>query len=80
MVPVLLLQNRGVHTRSITVLKEVEYDVSRNSEARSKIKENCYPSVLFWDKAAAEKKNCRKCPSMTEAVSECHVDLDLPSK
>jgi hypothetical protein len=63
----------------ITVLKEVEYDVSRNSIARSKIKENCYSSVLFRDEAA-EITNCRKCLSMTEAVSKRHVDLDLPSK
>jgi hypothetical protein len=32
-VPIVLLRNRGVHARSITILKEVEKNVSRNSES-----------------------------------------------
>jgi hypothetical protein len=34
MVPVVLLRNRRVHARLITILKEVENDVNRNSESK----------------------------------------------
>jgi hypothetical protein len=48
MVPVVLLRNRGVHTRSIKVLTEVEYDVSRNFKATSKFKE--FAIQVFFSK------------------------------
>jgi hypothetical protein len=76
---IVLLQNRGVHARSITVLKKVENDMSRNPESKEHEQRISLSKSILRDEAA-DRTNCRKCLSITEVVSKCHDKSDLPNR
>jgi hypothetical protein len=56
MVPIVLLQNRGVHARLITVLKEVENDMSRNLESKEHVQRISLPHSSLLGRSCRENK------------------------
>jgi hypothetical protein len=56
MCPIELLQNRGVHARSITILKEVENDMSRNPESKDREERTLLLKSILLGRSCREKK------------------------
>jgi hypothetical protein len=56
MVPVVLQRNRGVHTRSIRVLKEVENDVSSNFKSKEQEQRQSLSQSFLLGRSCRENK------------------------
>jgi hypothetical protein len=56
MCPIVLLRNRGVHARSITILKEVENDMSRNPESKDHEERTLLSKFILLGRSCRENK------------------------
>jgi hypothetical protein len=56
MVPIVLLQNRRVHARSLTILKEVENDMCRNPESKGREERTLLSKSILLGRSCRENK------------------------